>query len=70
MTWTCERACGAAGTKAYASPAAARRFAAAFDREDRDKPGRGPPLIGLLPLRAWQTIRRRRGSGQRTGRRP
>ena len=43
MTWKCERACGAAGTKAYASPAAARRFAAAFDPEDRDNPGRPPP---------------------------
>jgi len=58
MAWECERGCGSAGTKAYASPAAARRFAAAFDREDRDDLGRRTPLIGLLPLRVWQAIRR------------
>jgi hypothetical protein len=63
MTWRCQRDCGAGGTKVYASPAAARRFAAAFDREDRDDLGRRAPLIGLLPLRAWYVIRRRR-SGQ------
>jgi hypothetical protein len=63
MTWKCQRCCAPGGAKAYASPAAARRFAAALDREDRDDLGRRAPLIGLLPLRAWQAIRRRRRPG-------
>ena len=66
MTWECQRACGAGATKAYASAAAVRRFAAAFDQEDRDDLGRRAPLIGLLPLRVWQAIRRRR-SARRPG---
>lgn len=68
MTWECERACRASGAKAYASSAEASRFAAAFDREDRDDLGRRAPLIGLLPLRAWQALGSRR-SARRTSRR-
>ncbi|MGI8450226.1 MAG: hypothetical protein ACR2MP_24230 [Streptosporangiaceae bacterium] len=67
MSWRCQRDCGAGGTKAYESAVAARRFAAAFDREDYEELGRRAPLVGLLPLRAWYLIRRRR-SGQRSRR--
>jgi hypothetical protein len=66
MRWRCQRDCGAGGAKAYESAAAAGRFAAAFDQEDRDELGRRAPLVGLLPLRAWSVIRRRRG-GQSAG---
>ncbi len=57
LTWRCQRSCGAGGTKTYASAAAARRYAATFDREDRDNIGRRAPLIGLFPLRIWYKIR-------------
>ena len=60
MRWTCERGCGAGGSKDYATPAEASSFAAAFDREDRDELGRRAPLIGLLPLRLAWVVRRRR----------
>jgi hypothetical protein len=60
MTWACER-CGArGGEKTYASADEARRFAAAFDREDREELGRRAPLVGLLPLRLWRAWRDRR----------
>jgi hypothetical protein len=59
MRWSCERGCGAGGSKEYASPADATRYAAAFDREDRDELGRRAPLLGLLPLRMWWTLRRK-----------
>ena len=58
MHWTCERGCGAGGEKVYASAADARRYARAFDREDRADIGRRAPLIGLLPLRIWRALRR------------
>ena len=60
MTWSCERGCGAGGRKRYTSPAAATRYALAFDREDRDDLGRRAPLVGLLPLRLLRAVRRRR----------
>ena len=58
MRWACQRGCGASGEKLYATPADARRYAKAFDREDRDEIGRRAPLIGLLPLRIWRILRR------------
>jgi hypothetical protein len=58
MRWRCQRGCGAEGSKSYASPADARRYARALDREDREDLGRRAPLIGLLPLRVWRWLRR------------
>lgn len=49
MHWSCERGCGAGGSKDYATAADAARFARAFDREDRASIGRRPTL-SLLPL--------------------
>lgn len=49
MRWACERGCGAGGEKRYDSPESARRYARAFDREDRSDVGRRP-LLSLLPL--------------------
>jgi hypothetical protein len=57
MRWRCQRACGAGGSKSYATPEIARRYAVAFNREDRDDIGRRAPL-GLTPLRiarAWRS---------------
>jgi hypothetical protein len=48
------------GTKEYATAADARRYAQGLDREDRQDLGRRAPLIGLLPLRIWRALRRRR----------
>ena len=59
MLWTCERGCGAGGSKEYPSAADAARYAAAFDREDRSELGRRAPLLGMFPLRMWWTLRRR-----------
>jgi hypothetical protein len=59
MLWECERDCDAGGRKTYASPAEARRYAAAFDREDRDELGRRAPVLGMFPLRLWHQMRRR-----------
>ena len=67
MTWRCQRGCGAAGSKAYPTAQEARRFAAAFDREDRDDLGRRAPLFGLFPLRLWRRLRTRR-AGRTAGR--
>ena len=50
MHWECERDCGFAGEKRYVDAVAARRYAAAFDREDRHDIGRRS-LLSLLPLR-------------------
>jgi hypothetical protein len=51
MRWTCERTgCDAAGEKHYDTPERARRYAQAFDREDRSDVGRRP-LLSLLPLK-------------------
>ena len=48
MRWTCER-CGEGGSKTYATPADAARYARAFDRRDADGVGKRP-LLSLLPL--------------------
>jgi len=61
MRWDCARGCGAAGAKQYPSADHAARYAAAFDREDREDLGRRAPLIGLLPLRLWRALRGRGG---------
>jgi hypothetical protein len=58
LRWSCERGCGAGGSKRYASAADARRYAAAFDREDREDFGRRAPL-GLAPLRLLRALRKR-----------
>jgi hypothetical protein len=49
LQWLCARGCGACGTRRYASAEEARRYALAFDREDRDDLGLRP-LLSLLPL--------------------
>jgi hypothetical protein len=59
MRWSCQRGCGAGGTKTYPSEADAARYAAAFDREEAAELGRRAPLVGLLPLRAWHWARHR-----------
>jgi hypothetical protein len=59
MVWRCQRGCGAGGEKRYSSAADASRYAAAFDREDREDLGRRAPLFGLLPLRLARAFRRR-----------
>lgn len=59
MRWECERGCAAGGSKTYPSPAQARHYAAAFDREDRDDLGRRAPLLGMFPLRVWHKLRAR-----------
>jgi len=58
MTWACER-CGAGGAKEYPSERDATRYAAAFDEEDLDDLGRRAPLLGMLPLRLWRSLRER-----------
>jgi hypothetical protein len=58
MTWTCERGCGAGGSKRYGSAEEAALYAGGLDREDREQLGRRSPL-GLLPLRIAQAARRR-----------
>ncbi|MEZ5120406.1 MAG: hypothetical protein R2736_02320 [Solirubrobacterales bacterium] len=65
LRWHCERGCGASGVKRYATAADAARYARAFDREDRSDLGRRAPLIGLLPLRIWRALHRRRRSAER-----
>lgn len=59
MRWECQRCGDAAGAKQYASPADARRYASAFDREDRRDLGRRAPFIGMFPLRMWRMARDR-----------
>ncbi|HET8558444.1 MAG TPA: hypothetical protein VFL58_14150 [Gaiellaceae bacterium] len=59
MRWSCERGCGAGGSKEYESADEATRYAAAFDREDRDEVGRRAPFLGMFPLRMWWTLRKR-----------
>ncbi|MGH2855844.1 MAG: hypothetical protein ACRDMJ_00010 [Solirubrobacteraceae bacterium] len=66
MSWQCQReGCTASGEKLYPSAETAERYAAALDREDRDKLGRRAPLFGLFPLRIWRRIvdRGQRGGG-------
>jgi hypothetical protein len=59
MRFACSRGCGEASSKVYPSAAEAARYAAAFDREDRDELGRRAPL-SLLPLRLARRLARRR----------
>jgi hypothetical protein len=61
MRWNCQRGCGAGGSKRYGTAQEARRYAAAFDREDRDDLGRRAPL-GLTPLRLLRGVRKRRAA--------
>jgi hypothetical protein len=49
MRWECERGCGEAGSKRYASAEDAQRYARAFDRRDTEDLGKRP-LLSLLPL--------------------
>lgn len=77
MRWRCERGCGAGGSKEYAGPAEARRYARALDRRDSDDLGRRGPLVATLPLRIAHALRggapqRRgsRGSREQRARRP
>ena len=60
MRWTCQRGCGAGGSKEYESAEEAARYAAAFDREDRGELGRRAPFLGMFPLRLWWTLRGRK----------
>jgi hypothetical protein len=60
MYWECQRGCGAAGSKPYASAEDASRYARALDREDRADLGRRAPLLGLFPLRLLRAFRERR----------
>lgn len=60
MHWECQRGCGAAGSKRYASAEDASRYARGFDREDRADLGRRAPLLGLFPLRLLRALRERR----------
>ena len=57
MHWSCQRGCGAGGSKTYATADAATRYAAAFDREDREDLGRKAPLVAGLPLRLLRAVR-------------
>ena len=57
MRWECERGCGEGGSKLYATPADAERYARAFDRRDASDVGKRP-LLSLLPL--WLARRRRK----------
>jgi hypothetical protein len=59
MRWTCQRGCGVGGVKHYPTPAEARRYATALDREDREDLGRRAPLVAGLPLRVVRAVRRR-----------
>jgi hypothetical protein len=56
MRWTCERGCGAGGSKRYETARDAERYARAFDVEDRAQLGRRAP-VGLFPLRAARALR-------------
>jgi hypothetical protein len=60
MRWTCERDCGAGGSKEYGDAGEAARYAAAFDREDRGELGRRAPFLGMFPLRMWWALRNKR----------
>jgi hypothetical protein len=64
MRWSCERGCGHAGEKRYASAEEAARYAQAFDRRETETLGRRAPYFGLFPLRIWHWARRRRAQQQ------
>jgi hypothetical protein len=59
MHWSCERGCGAGGSKRYGSADDAALFASAFDRRDADDLGKRAPYFGLLPLRLVRALRGR-----------
>jgi hypothetical protein len=59
MCWECERDCGAGGSKRYASPQDAARYAQAFDREGPSDVSKRP-LLSLLPLALAQRLAARR----------
>jgi hypothetical protein len=61
LVWTCERACGAGGEKAYPTAEQAQRYAVSFDRRDSEA-GQHGPMLGLLPLRLWRWLRHRGGT--------
>jgi hypothetical protein len=50
LHWECDRDCVDGGTREYASPADARRIAAALDIEDRDGFGKRA-LVSMAPVR-------------------
>jgi hypothetical protein len=56
MRWSCERCGSAGGEKEYPSESEARRYARAFDFDQRDSTGKRAPLFGLLPLRLWRSM--------------
>jgi hypothetical protein len=59
MYWECERGCGqASGHKTYATVAQARRYATGFDLADASALTKRAPLIGPLPLRLWQRLKK------------
>ena len=58
MRWECRRGCGATGEKTYANPADAARYAAVFDKDDRDALGRNRLILSLLPLRIFRRRKR------------
>jgi hypothetical protein len=60
MTWECARACGAGGSKQYASPSEATRYAQALE-DERTAEGR-MPLVAALPLRLIRRLVRSRPS--------
>ena len=66
MRWRCARGCGAGGEK-HTRTEEARRYARAFDREDREDLGRRAPLVGLFPLRLLRALRERRAKRAGTG---
>jgi hypothetical protein len=49
MRWGCERCGEEGGSKTYATPAEAARYARALDRRDAEDMGKRP-LLSLLPL--------------------
>jgi hypothetical protein len=56
MRWACERCGGASGEKEYPTAEEARRFARAFDYDQRDSTGKRAPLFGLLPLQIGRKL--------------
>ena len=60
MSWECARGCGAGGSKRYATPAEAARYAQALE-DERDAAGR-LPLVAALPLRLLRRVGRSRPS--------
>ncbi|MFF0065375.1 hypothetical protein ACFYRC_28195 [Streptomyces sp. NPDC005279] len=67
MRWQCARGCGAGGSKRYPTAEEAKRYARAFDREDREDLGRRAPLVGLFPLRLMRALRIRREEKSEAG---